>query len=351
VLKQFTASARQWRESAARAVKSRLPGAELADGGSSPLRSRHDAPVNRAAQFAGAYGPPPRPLARRGALEVRVAETEAEIRAAQKLRYAVFYEEMSAVATPRMAQERRDFDAFDAVADHLLVIDHDRIPPAYMGRTVPEDAIVGTYRLMRQEVTAACGGFYTANEFDIAPWLAANGPDTRFLELGRSCVHKDHRSRPTLELMWHAIVSYLVHYDLDIMFGCASLEGTNPDDLALPLSFLHHYCRGETAAGAPMVKARDDRYVPMNRLPETQVDAKEGLRALPPLIKGYLRAGAKIGDGAVVDPQFGTTDVLIIFPASQITDRYRGKFGKDGMRDDKPPEQPRSEQPQPKTAA
>jgi len=290
-------------------------------------------PVNRAARFSGKYGPPPRPLARRKSLEVRVAETEAEVRAAQRLRYQVFYEEMSAQASPRMAAERRDFDHFDAFADHLLVIDHSRIPDDYAGRGVPEDAIVGTYRLMRQEVAEARGGFYTANEFDIEPWVKAAGPDTRFLELGRSCVHIDHRSRPTLELMWHAIVSYLVHYELDIMFGCASLEGTNPDDLALPLSFMHHFCRGDVETSAP-VRARDELFVDMNRIAKDEVDAKKGLRALPPLIKGYLRAGATIGDGAVVDEQFGTTDVLIIFPASQINDRYRDKFGKGDMRSD-----------------
>gem|GEM_PF-86197 len=291
-------------------------------------------PMNRAARFAGKYGPPPRPLARRKSLEVRVAETEAEVRAAQRLRYQVFYEEMSAQASPRMAAERRDFDRFDAFADHLLVIDHSRIPDDYAGRSVPEDAIVGTYRLMRQEVAEARGGFYTANEFDIDPWVKASGPDTRFLELGRSCVHKDHRSRPTLELMWHAIISYLVHYELDIMFGCASLEGTNPDDLALPLSFMHHHCRGDEDA-QPRVRARDELFVDMNRMAKDEVDTRKGLRALPPLIKGYLRAGATIGDGAVVDEQFGTTDVLIIFPASQINDRYRDKFGKGDMRQDK----------------
>jgi putative hemolysin len=290
-------------------------------------------PVNRAARYSGKYGPPPRPLARRKSLEVRVAETEAEVRAAQRLRYQVFYEEMSAQASPRMAAERRDFDDFDAFADHLLVIDHSRIPEDYSGRGVPEDAIVGTYRLMRQEVAEAHGGFYTANEFDIEPWVTAAGPDTRFLELGRSCVHIDHRSRPTLELMWHAIISYLVHYELDIMFGCASLEGTNPDELALPLSFMHHYCRGDVET-TPPVRARDELFVDMNRIPKEDVEAKKGLRALPPLIKGYLRAGATIGDGAVVDEQFGTTDVLIVFPANQISDRYRDKFGKGDMRSD-----------------
>lgn len=297
--------------------------------------SKPGQPVNRAARFAGKYGPPPRPLARRKSLEVRVAETEAEVRAAQRLRYQVFYEEMSASASPRMAAERRDFDNFDVFADHLLVIDHSRIPADYEGREVPEDAVVGTYRLIRQEVAEPHGGFYTASEFDIGPWVEAAGPNTRFLELGRSCVHADHRSRPTLELMWHAIISYLVHYDLDVMFGCASLDSTDPDALALPLSFMHHFCLGQTPSGEPMVKARKELYVSMNRMPVEQVDAKKGLRALPPLIKGYLRAGAKIGDGAVVDHQFGTTDVLIIFPSSQLNDRYRGKFGKGDMRDEK----------------
>jgi putative hemolysin len=111
------------------------------------------------------------------------------------------------------------------------------------------------------------------------------------------------------------------------MIGCASLKGTDPDALALPLSFLHHF------AGAPepwRARALADRYVDMNRMSKDALDAKEALRRLPPLIRGYLRLGAVIGDGAVIDHQFGTTDVLIVLPVSGINTRYFAHFGAPG---------------------
>ena len=101
----------------------------------------------------------------------------------------------------------------------------------------------------------------------------------------------------------------------DVMIGCASLDGTDPKRLAMPLSFLHHYARAPEAWRA---RALPERYVEMNRMSKEAIDPKEALRALPPLIKGYLRLGAYIGDGAVVDHEFGTTDVLIILPVTAI---------------------------------
>ena len=115
-----------------------------------------------------------------GALETRLARNDREIEAAQRIRYRVFVEEMQARLSPQAMSEGRDSDAFDAICDHLLVIDN-----AIEGEA--EERIVGTYRLLRQEVAEAHGGFYSAGEYDIAPLLARH-PDTRFLELGRSCV-------------------------------------------------------------------------------------------------------------------------------------------------------------------
>ena len=97
------------------------------------------------------------------------------------------------------------------------------------------------------------------------------------------------------------------------MIGCASLDGTEPKQLAMPLSFLHHYARAPEEWRA---RALPERYVEMNRMSKEAIDPKAALRALPPLIKGYLRLGAYIGDGAVVDHEFGTTDVLIVLPVA-----------------------------------
>ncbi|MDQ0437445.1 putative hemolysin [Kaistia dalseonensis] len=265
---------------------------------------------------------PPEPLGRIGALEVRLATTPREVKKAQKLRYKVFYEEMSAIADIQTQMSRRDRDAFDAICDHLLVIDHDT-------RTKSgEAAIVGTYRLLRQDVADRYSGFYTANEFDVGP-LVARHNGLRFLELGRSCVLPPYRTKRTVELLWHGIWSYVRAHRIDVMIGCASLEGTNPDALALQLSFLHHHAR---APSDWSVGALPGRHVAMDRLPPEAIDMKKALHALPPLIKGYLRLGAYVGEGAVIDRQFGTTDVLIVMPVAAINERYVNHYGVDATR-------------------
>jgi putative hemolysin len=259
-------------------------------------------------------------LATHGSLEVRIAETEYEIEAAQQLRYRVFYEEMSAIPTPEMRRERRDFDRYDEFCDHMLVIDRD----VRDGRGEP--AVVGTYRLLRGEVAARHGGYYTSSEYDLAPMLKANAPSTRYLELGRSCVLKSYRAKAvTMQLLWRGIVMYLDRYAIDVMFGCGSLPGTDPEALKLQLSYLHHF---HAAPKDQRVAARPELYVSMNRMAKEDIDPREALRKLPPLVKGYVRAGSFIGDGAVIDKQFGTTDVLIYFPVAHIDPRWRTKFGR-----------------------
>ncbi|MES0812426.1 GNAT family N-acetyltransferase [Roseibium sp. SCPC15] len=265
-------------------------------------------------------------LGRIGSLEVRMARNFKEVKKAQRLRYEVFYEEMSAIADAQTQTTRRDADPFDAYCDHLLVVDHDTLKRNKLGRLKPE--IVGTYRILRQEVADQHSGFYTASEYDVQKLIDAN-PGKRFMELGRSCVLKPYRNKKTVELLWHGIWSYVLRHKIDVMIGCASIEGTNPDALADQLSFLHHNAR---APEQWRVRAVEDRYVEMNRLPADKINAKEALRALPPLVKGYLRLGAFIGDGAVVDQQFGTTDVLIIMPVSELNARYVNYYGADASR-------------------
>jgi putative hemolysin len=257
-------------------------------------------------------------LAAAGVLEVRLAETDMEVEAAQRLRYRVFYQEMSAIPTPQMVQAGRDFDHFDDVCDHLLVVD----------RSVIDDdgqpTVVGTYRLMRDVDAKRAGGFYTGSEYDISPLLTGLPTDTRLLELGRSCVLKEYRSRPgAMQLLWRGISVYLARFSIDVMFGCASFAGTDPKALALPLSYLYHF---HLAPPEIRVRANPSLHVDMNLMAKEAIDPKEALRTLPPLLKGYVRAGAGIGDGAVVDRQFGTTDVFIYFPVSRMDDRYSRKF-------------------------
>ena len=138
-----------------------------------------------------------------------------------------------------------------------------------------------------------------------------------------------YRNKRTVELLWHGIWTYVLRHQLDVMIGCASLDGTDPDALALPLSYMHHFARAPQNWRA---RAVPERHVEMNRMPKAAIDPRAALRALPPLVKGYLRLGAYIGEGAVIDHQFGTTDVLIVLPVSAIRSRYIAHFGADADR-------------------
>jgi putative hemolysin len=261
---------------------------------------------------------PSQSLGRIGSLEVRLAQTAAEVRQAQKLRYRVFYQEGSAIPNPGRLFARRDIDSYDAICDHLLVLDH----AAHDGHRGNRPAVVGTYRLLRQPLAEEYGGFYTSGEFDLGGLIARHA-NLQFLELGRSCVLAPYRNKRTVELLWYGINAYVQQNRIDVMIGCASLDGTDPKQNALQLSFLHHYAQAPEAWHA---RALPERYVEMNRLSKETIDPKEALRALPPLVKGYLRLGAYIGDGAVVDHEFGTTDVLIVLPVSVIKKRYFEHF-------------------------
>lgn len=266
---------------------------------------------------------PGKVLGTRGDLTVRLALNEAEVVAAQRLRYEVFYEELAAKPDDKARATRLDSDRFDEFCDQLLVVKTSASSTAADSRRLADGELVGTYRLLRQEVARKNGGFYTQAEFDILPLIAAK-PDLNFLELGRSCVLEPYRTKPVVELLWQGIWNYVRLNRLDVMLGCASLEGTDPDSHAASLSFMAQHC------AAPLewqVRALPDRYIEMNRLPPEKVDPKRALATLPPLIKGYLRLGCYIGEGAVIDEQFNTIDVLIILPVSAINPRYFAHFG------------------------
>lgn len=278
--------------------------------------------VDGAAQSNGAAARPSEGLLGRiGNLETRIARNEREIDAAQAVRYRVFIEEMGAKIAPDATRRKRDIDAWDAVCDHLLVLD----------RSVegdPEDQIVGTYRLLRHDVARSHGGFYSATEFEVES-LMARHPEKRFMELGRSCVLPEYRTKRTVELLWQGCWAYALMHRVDAMFGCGSFPGIRPEEHALALSFLYHHAvaRGEWA-----VRALPGLYREMDLMPVEAINPRKALAAMPPLIKGYLRLGAMIGEGAVVDHAFNTTDALIVLPISSISDRYRNYYGADAGR-------------------
>ncbi len=263
---------------------------------------------------------PPKVYGRIGPLEVRLAGKHAEIRRAQRLRYKVFYEEMSATPGALAILSRRDEDSYDGIFDHLLVLD--RGDPND-GRRWRRSKVVGTYRVLRQEVADLHDGFYTQEEYDIAS-LIQSKPDYTFIELGRSCVLKPYRNKRTLELLWQGVWSYVREHGADVMLGCASFPGTDPAAHALALSFLHH---NALAPEEWRVRAHEHLHIDMNMMPREAINARAALKALPPLIKGYLRVGAFVGDGAVIDHQFGTIDVFVIMPVEAIKTRYFAHFG------------------------
>ena len=260
-------------------------------------------------------------LGRIGTLETRLAANAEEIEAAQLIRYRVFVEEMGARLSPEAMQAGRDFDAYDRICDHLIVLD----------RSLPGEAtdqIVATYRLLRQDVADRHGGFYSQSEFDIAP-LIARHPGKKFLELGRSCVLPAYRNKRTVELLWQGNWAYSLRHGLSVMFGCGSFPGTVPEAHALALSFLHHNVRSKDEWE---VSALADQQRNMDLMPVEAISAKQALMAMPPLIKGYLRLGAMIGNGAVVDHAFGTTDVLVVLPIESISSRYLNYYGSEAQR-------------------
>jgi putative hemolysin len=245
---------------------------------------------------------------------VRLATTEDDVRASQRLRYRVFYEEYKAIPNEEMARERRDIDDFDSVTDHLIVVDN--------AIKDPQDRIVGTYRFLRHEQADKYGRFYTSDEYDITPLLNSR---SRLMELGRSCVLADYRTRPVMQLLWEGIIEYMLDHKIGTMFGCASLYGTDTNALSQQLAYLYHY---HLAPPEICPRALPNCITEMNMHPKDSLDAKTIFQSLPPLIKGYLRVGCFIGDGAVVDSQFNTTDVCIVLPIEKFPARYRNHYAR-----------------------
>ena len=252
---------------------------------------------------------------RAGNLGVRIARSPDEILAAQALRYRVFFDEMGATPDARARASGLDADAYDAVADHLLVLDH----------ALGEGAVsvVGTYRLIQKEGADEVGGFYSAAEYDLTAIEAFPG---RILELGRSCVDAAYRGRVAMQLLWRGIAAYIAVQEIDLMFGCASLPGTDPDGMAEELTYLYGH---HLAPPALRMRAVPERYVDMRRRDPMTVDTRRATQLLPPLIKGYLRLGGFVGDGAVIDEQFNTTDVAIIVKSDLLTDKYSKHYERD----------------------
>lgn len=244
-------------------------------------------------------------------LATRLASSEADQLAAQRLRYSIFVEELGGDGDLVDHQARLERDVFDTVVDHLILTDRRR----------PEgDHVVGVYRLLPGERAAEFGRFYCDDEYDLTP-LRQSG--RRLLELGRSCVHPDYRGGPGMFLLWSALAGYVLERDIELLFGVASFHGIDPEPLAQPLSWLHHHHR---SAEALRVRALDKGYQRMDLIPEDQLDRREAMTLMPSLIKAYLRLGGTVGDGAFIDRPFNTTDVFLLMDTTAMSERHRNYY-------------------------
>ena len=244
-------------------------------------------------------------------IEVRLARTEAEVEASLKLRYDIFYQENGA-KKPENLQDELDKDRYDDIAEHLIVID----------KSIEKGSggIVGTYRLLPQDIALKEGGFYTSGEYDITPLLNSG---TRTLELGRSCVLPEYRTRHIIQKLWAGISEYVTENDIGLLFGCASIPGTDIDKISKQLAYLYHY---HLAPEDIRPIALENRYVDMHLHDKESIDKARVFASLPPLFKGYLRIGSCVGDGAVIDHDFNTTDVCMILSTQTVTDRYKKHY-------------------------
>ena len=237
--------------------------------------------------------------------ETRLAKDEADIRAAQRLRYEVFVEEMGATATESDHAERLERDAFDPYFDHLLLL--------------YEERVVGAYRLMRSDMAADGIGFYGASEFDLEK-LSKH----RALELGRSCVAKDFRGGVGMHLLWDGLGNYVTRHNIQLLFGVASFTGTEIAPLKQALTYLHH-----KHLAPEDLRVRSKAYMSLDQMVWEDVDQRSAIKQIPPLIRAYVKLGGFVGDGVFVDKGFNTVDVCLIMDTTRMVQRYKNFYGRE----------------------
>lgn len=243
-------------------------------------------------------------------LEARLARTDAERLAAQRLRYRVFVQELGADGEMVDHAGQIERDALDDVADHLILVDRRRDPDA-------GNHVVGVYRLLRGDVAARFGRFYCDEEYDLTP-LRATGRS--LVELGRSCVDPAYRGGTGMFMLWNALADYVLDHGIEVLFGVASFHGTDVEALAQSLSWLHHH---HLAPPDLRPVARPPNARSMDIVAQDQLDRRAALLAMPSLIKAYLRLGGVVGEGAWVDHAFNTTDVFLLMDTAAMSGRHR----------------------------
>ncbi|MBU3029879.1 GNAT family N-acetyltransferase [Paracoccus marinaquae] len=242
--------------------------------------------------------------------DIRIATSECDLLAAQRLRYRVFVEELGGSGPLVDHEARLERDEFDEVVDHLCLVDRRRSAEDL-------DHVVGVYRLLPGTRAEEFGRFYCDGEYDLTR-LRASGRS--LLELGRSCVEPAYRGGTGMFLLWNALADYVLDLGIEILFGVASFHGTDIQALAPALSWLHHH---HLAPEALRAVARAKGYQPMDLIPADRLDRREAMVGMPALIKAYLRLGGLVGEGAFVDRAFNTTDVFLMMDTKAMSDRHR----------------------------
>lgn len=241
---------------------------------------------------------------------VRLAVDDRDLRAAQRLRYQVFVEELGAGGGMVDHAARLEQDAFDPHFDHLLLIDKRRDAAAL------ED-VVGVYRLLTSDRMPLIGHYYSESEYDLSA-LKTSG--RRLLELGRSCVHADYRGGTAMLHLWNALADYVLEQEIEVLFGTASFHGTDAQALAQPLAYLNHF---HLAPEALRVVARPEHRQAMDLIPVAQIERRQAMAGIPALIKAYLRLGGFVGQGAWIDHDFNTIDVCLVMDTERMSAKHR----------------------------
>ena len=244
------------------------------------------------------------------AYEIRLARDARDLKASQRLRYEVFVEELGGDGPLVDHAGRLEIDEFDAVYDHLVLIDPSRNPDDL-------DHVVRAYRLLPSDRAERFGRYYCDSEYDLT---ALRRSGRKLLELGRSCVHPEHRGGAAMLMLWNGLADYVLANGIEILFGVASFHGTDAAALRMPLAWLHHH---HLAPEALRVRALAAHFQPMDLVPEAELDRRQAMAEMPNLIKAYLRLGGFVGEGAFIDTPFNTTDVLLLMDTQAMSDKHR----------------------------
>jgi putative hemolysin len=244
-------------------------------------------------------------------LHLRLATSEQDVLGAQRLRYRVFVEELGGDGTHVDHVGRFERDAFDDYADQLVLID----PLREEGQL---DHVVGVYRLLRSDQIGKAGRYYSEAEYDLTPLKQCG---RRLLELGRSCIAPDYRGSTALFQLWQGLGEYVTAHGCEVMFGTASFHGTDVEALSQPLSHLHH------GFLAPQdLRPRALAFEPMDLIAAEDIDRPAAMKAMPALIKAYLRLGGMVGEGAFVDHAFNTVDVCLVMDTARLSAKHRALY-------------------------